>query len=385
MNRSDVPAEVRTTIVAALVAAVIVATSARPSVASPNVPVPTYVMPIASLGGQPCTMPDIDAVKRVIQAKLAERGFGIDDRSSPDPLGDVESRLAAGSAQPSIVATACKNGNVNVVAVNGYTVSAAAPGSSGTTFGVKTGGAITGSLDALRAADWSALFSVSAFPNVAYLPIFGDNADIINGRLERELSITEAKTLDSKANLCRGSASKMLVDGQGSLATANLDPLRAVLTASALSFSQPQPWGTIYKVGGAGVSLVGIPNTADIAVDVYYCDTAKLMQVGGNGHHIVGHARRLSVGTGAGTQRRVLDEALADLQNQVDCIIARNLNERGLSSDPYDDVAASHGALPTTRKCVAATRTSRTAARRSRKPRSRRVTSATAKGDAALS
>ncbi|HEV2740095.1 MAG TPA: hypothetical protein VGU66_16060 [Candidatus Elarobacter sp.] len=329
-------------IFAAAVAVVTAVTLSRPSVAAPNPTVPTYVMPIASSGGQPCTTPDIDAVKRVIQAKLAERALLIDDRLSPDPLGDVESRLAPGSAQPTIVATACKNGNVNLVTVNGYTVSAATASlSSGTSFGVKIGGSITGSLETLRAADWSALFAVTAFPNVAYLPIFGDNADIINGRLERELAITEVKTIDSKANLCKGSASKMLVDGQGSLAAANLDPLRAVLTASALSFSQPQPWGTIYKVGGAGVSLVGIPNTADIAVDVYYCDAAKLMQVGGNGHHIVGHARRLSVGTGAGTQRRVLDEALSDLQNQVDCIIERNLNERGLSNDPYDDVAAS--------------------------------------------
>jgi hypothetical protein len=335
-------AGVRPPVLAAAVTAAAVAIYVVPSTAAQNTTVPTYVMPVASSGGQPCTSPDLDAVKRVIQSKLNEKVFGtMDDRSSPDPLGDVESRLAPGSAQPAIVATACKNGNVNVVTVYGYTVSAAAVAGAATAYNVKAGGTLTGSLDALRAADWSALFAVSAFPNVAYLPIFGDNADIINGHLERELPVTEVKTLDSKANLCKGSASKLLVDGQGSLATANLDPLRAVLTASALSFSQPQPWGTIYKVGGAGVSLVGIPNTADIAVDVYYCDAAKLMQVGGNGHHIVGHARRLSVGTGAGTQRRVLDNALADLQNQLDCIIERNLAERGLSSDPYDDVAAS--------------------------------------------
>ncbi len=221
--------------------------------------------------------------------------------------------------------------------MNGYTISAAGVRSPAPSFNVKTGGTITGSLDALRAADWSALFAVSTFPNVAYLPILGDNADVINAHLERELPVTEVKTLDSKANLCDGSASKMLVDGQGSLATANLDPIRTVLTASSLSFSQPQPWGTIYKVGGAAISLVGIPNSADIAVDVYYCDSGKLWQVGGNGHHVVGHSRRLGVGTGASVQRRVLDFAIEDLQNQLDCIIGRRLEKPG----SYDDVAKS--------------------------------------------
>ncbi len=66
-------ATVRTLALAAALAAAVVICGAVPSAAAPSPVVPTYVMPIASSGGQPCTMPDIDAVKRVIQAKLTEK------------------------------------------------------------------------------------------------------------------------------------------------------------------------------------------------------------------------------------------------------------------------------------------------------------------------
>jgi len=316
---------------ATLGTAAAVANLALPSNAAAVATVPTYVMALANSGGQLCTIPDVDIVKGVIRAKLSEKALVmVDKAASPDPLGDVESSLVSGFMQPVIVASVCKNGNVNLVTINGYTVSmVAAKAGASPAFDVKTGGPIAGPLDAIRAADWSALFGgAAAYANVPFLPIFGDNADVVNGHLERALPLTEVKTSDTLMNLCTASAEKMLVVGQGSLATANLDPFRAVVAASALSFSQPQPWSTVYKVGGAAFSLVGVPNSANITADVYYCNDGPLMQIGGFQHHITGHATRLSVGTNAGVQRFVLNTAIDDLQSQLDCIVLRHRNSR---------------------------------------------------------
>lgn len=146
----------------------------------------------------------------------------------------------------------------------------------------------------------------------------------------------------------------LLIAGQGSLATQNLDGFRTlVTTASLFAFTQPQPWGSVWKLGGAAFALTAIPNTQGIPVQIFDCSHPKQIVAIGTMIAfadprkpipvIVGHARQLAFSTDNRVQRKVLDLAVADLQNQIDCIIRRYRLKNAAETIPADDAVANSG------------------------------------------
>lgn len=245
-----------------------------------------------------------------------------------------------------LVADLCANGEVVTASIASYAISYTA----GQPPSVVAGTPISGTFDALEGANWGPLFYGTA--HVGFLPVLGDNSDIINGNLQRNLPYLQTiTTIDSLDNLCSQTQDKIVVSGQGSLATQNLDTFRTLVVGGAFSFSQPAPWGWIWKIFGGGVGLVGIPNTQVIPAQIVDChDASHIVAFGPKiafadpkdaQYLIVGHASQSAVGTNNKVQRRVLDNAIADLQNQIDCIVQRTKSANFGTKYDADPVASS--------------------------------------------
>jgi hypothetical protein len=261
-----------------------------------------------------------------------------------DPVGSVLQNTAPGETRNLIVATVCPNGDLTSLSITGYAVQKAPDGSG--VDQISNGNAISGSLDAVQAADWSTIFVAPQFPGVGYLPLFGDNADTINTYLEHTLPFRLTPVTDTKtpSSTCQETGYALLVLGQGSLATQPLDLFRATLSAAAFSITSPNPWGIIEKFALAGVPLVAVPTRQEIGVDIFDCYDGNLYRLvhrrtdpatqaedtKAEGRdaplHITGHSNRLGFGTSdPGAQRRAMNDAINDLQWQVNCIVMRRL------------------------------------------------------------
>ena len=257
-----------------------------------------------------------------------------------------------GHSRNVIVAYICSADQVHTAVINGYVVhKQAAVGNKPATVAYDSGKTSQGTFDVLRAADLSNLFNTAKYDGIGFLPVTGDNADTINAQLERNLPfLTPITDIKPIGKLCAATGLHMIIAGEGSLATQNLDGFRTLATtASLFTFSQPEPWGAIWKLGGAAFSIAAIPNTQGIPVQVFDCsDPSTLMaygslQVFADKSHplpvIVGHSSQLAWGTNNRVQRRVLDLAISDLQNQLDCIVRNVMAAKG-TPIPKDDANA---------------------------------------------
>lgn len=245
-----------------------------------------------------------------------------------------------------LVADLCANGDIVTANIAGYTITYVA----GQPPQVIAGTAITGSFDSLEGANWGPLFFATAHDG--FLPVLGDNSDIINGNLQRNLPYLQTITaIDSLDNLCSQTQDKLLVAGQGSLSAQNLDGFRTLVVGGSFTFSQPAPWGWLWKVFGGAIGLAAIPNTQMIPAQIIDChDPANIIAFGPKiafadpndaQYLIVGHASTLAIGTSNTVQRRVLDNAIADLQNQIDCIVQRTKAANFATTYDSDAVAKS--------------------------------------------
>lgn len=299
--------------------------------------VTTYVLRLAAQNGAPCAAPDerdVAAVAGVVRAKVP--GAMLAGVTVADPLGDAVAAVRGSGAPPRlriVIASLCKNGDVNVATIRGYDLAHAA----NERVTVTTGTPVSGALDELRAASWATLFANPSSPpaeSVPYEPAVGDLASTVNARLERTLPLNEVDQPSPPLTLCRSGAYHLLVMGLASAATTNQDPVRAALGAlAASSFSQPGPWGSVYKITGALVPVVGVPTSAEAGVEMFFCDDAGLHQFGGRGHHVVGHAATLTIGTSSAVRRRIVTRAVDDLRNQVGCVLMRYLRETNAVGD----------------------------------------------------
>jgi hypothetical protein len=330
-------------------------------------PVETFILDGSPLPGQRCERQDGAASTISFKHILAD-GLPQDDNGQPtfvlhftavstsypaDPLGQVGDEVKTdGQSRKVVIAYLCNSGDVHTATINGYVVhKQPLLSGKGVTVAYDSGKAVQGTFDALRSADLSNLFNSAKYDGVGFLPVTGDNADTINAQLERNLPfltpITDVKPI---GKLCSATGLHLLIAGQGSLATQNLDGFRTLVTSASLfTFSQPEPWGALWKLGGAGFAIAAIPNTQGIPVQVFDCsDPFSLMaygslQVFADRYHpipvIVGHSSQLAWGTNNRVQRRVLDLAISDLQNQLDCIVRNVMLAKG-TPIPKDDANA---------------------------------------------
>ena len=311
----------------------------------PAPPVPTYILRGSPDSAQRCgpVTPQITRLLiRVMTLNLSSKKTHVTLLRQPmsiDPIGDLAASIVNPKQPPinAIVANVCPRQDVIQATVNGYTI---AWDDDLEHAGVSGGTTVKGTFDALEAADWSGIFPAGKYPGTGYLPVLGDNADIINANVLRNLRnltvINEAKPL---LKLCRATENKLLIAGQNSLATQQLDPFRTTLQAASLTlFTEPQPYQSFYKVGLATLMLGLIPNAEVIPVQIFDCKDPNNVTAFGESttfadpskpqRMIVGWSKKAAYGTNVKIQRKTLDLAIADLQNQLDCIISRRLNER---------------------------------------------------------
>jgi hypothetical protein len=137
----------------------------------------------------------------------------------------------------------------------------------------------------------------------------------------------------------------MLVVGRTATASQRPDLTRLILAAAGLKSTAPQAWGAVWNVLGGAAGLLYVPNSAQAGVNVFVCPTKQLIlanhspfalragsdpskaifEVGGLDHAITGHKITPAIGLDPYVQQGVLDTAVVDLANQIDCIITLEL------------------------------------------------------------
>jgi hypothetical protein len=342
-------------------------------------PTSSYIYVPARQNGQPCdaaTPADFMLVQEIVKQQLREIApvsETLPDATSPapaDPLSlavaELRGRAKTGGKPQRgfaslykhnvVVTTLCKNGQIDNVSSTGYalilTVDYKREPNEVLIPTVLSGSTVSGSLAAVQANDWSNVFGDTKPKNVPYLPVFGDNADVINGQLEQRLPLVVPKDVTNIVDLCFSSTYHLVVAGQGSLAYQALDPYRSVLAVGTTAFTQPAPWSSVYKALGAAFALIGIPTSQEIKADIFVCDPSGLYSLGSTDQSkgafdVTGHNRRLAAVAASGTRNAVLAYALNDLQNQLDCIIHRwsldkwDANRAIYPKPPYSIVATS--------------------------------------------
>jgi hypothetical protein len=318
-------------------------------------PTSSYIYIPARQNGQPCdpaTSADVAQVHEIVKQQLREIAPVseiLPDGTSAAPsdplslaIAELRQRANAGGKPQRgfaslykhnvVVTTLCKNGQIDHITSTGYalimTVDYKTDPSDPLIPSVLSGNTVSGSLAAVQANDWSNIFGDTKPKNVPYLPVYGDNSDVINGRLEQRLPLVVPKDITNVLDLCAASTYHLVVAGQGSLAYQALDPYRSVLAVGTTAFTQPAPWATTYKALGAAFALIGIPTSQEIKADIFFCDPSGLYSFGSTDQtkgafDITGHNKRLAAVAGSGTRNAVLAYALSDLENQLDCIIHR--------------------------------------------------------------
>lgn len=320
--------------------------------------VDVFVLRTSVNGSQPCSRHllssnDRDAVNSMVASRLPSYTVNGLLPSSVDILAPYMQQPAPNNV---IIAAICRTLDVDTISMSGYAFQQ----------GVKpTSGALGGTFDAMETSDWSGIFGTTPlFSTVAYLPVVNDTSNVVNPRLLHNLPLTQIATPapapvappapgapappqppTTRLAECQASAYRMLIAGRTTTSSQRPDLTRLILAGSALKFSAPQPWGTIYTVLGASAGLLYIPNSAEAGVEVFVCPpkqlllsnpglfsvptgvdpTKVLFEVGGLDHAIIGHKVTSAIGLDPYVQQGVLDTAVLDLANQLDCIITQEL------------------------------------------------------------
>ncbi|HZX67608.1 MAG TPA: hypothetical protein VFE70_01935, partial [Candidatus Elarobacter sp.] len=204
------------------------ATTPKPAAA----PTSSYVYAVAVQNGQTCNAPnaaDISIVQSVVNSQLRTISpvsdmLPRDASAAPaDPLTAAIAELrtrakSQGNATQKgfpllykhnvVVTTLCRNGELDQITSTGYVLIASVdekidlsdPAKLVPT--VQAGNTITGSLAAVQGADWSNIYGDTKPKNVPFLPVFGDNADVVNGQLEQRLPLVAPKDPTNIVDLC---------------------------------------------------------------------------------------------------------------------------------------------------------------------------------------
>lgn len=262
----------------------------------------------------------------------------------PDPISAVRKAANRGDTAYTVIANLCRSGAQLNATITGYVIQKGQ--SDPTSDQVSSGTPLTGSLDVLEGANWSPLFVAPSYNGVGYLPILGDNADVINAQVERAMPFQMTVISDVKPvnALCTQTGYSMIIAGQGSLATQLLDPFRLAVTGAQFSISTPNWWQIPERLGLATLTQVALPNKQEIVADVFDCYDGGLWRLvkkisdtaGGEDirseraeptNHIVGHRAQFSFGSDPGVQRHVLDDSISNLELQLNCIVYHRLTD----------------------------------------------------------
>jgi hypothetical protein len=348
---------VATLTIVALITSVGKSAGAQPAPAASTASPPsvnTYIYTPATFNQVNCNAAASEAVYVSALKAIIDSGLGITTvlvtPAPPDPIHDVLAQEPNLQVRNAVVATLCVTGNLGSAAVSGYVIQR--NDSSGNS--VSGGAVASGTLDAIQAGSWATLFVSPAYMGIGFLPIQGDNADTINAYLEHTLPYQMTAVTDPKnlTMICSSTSYSMVVLGQGSLANQTIDPFRAILSAAAFSLSAPTPWRIAEQFGLAAVPLVFIPNRQNVAVDIFDCYDGQLYRLVKKAAlpaneepiqaqsdatktesleptaSIIGHATRPAFSVSdPGAQRRVMDDAISDLEWQMNCVIIRRLND----------------------------------------------------------
>ncbi len=343
-----------------------------------------YVVRTSVNGSQPCArhaygLSQIQAIEAMVAAHLTAYDVVVKS-TGPDAPADILAPYLSPFAsvpQSVVLSTVCRTLDVSTVSVAGYAFQPLQK---------PTSGSLGGTFDTLEVGDWSSLFGTATlFPTVAFLPVVNDTSSVINPRLLHNLPLTLIATPApapiappppgasappqppaTRLAECQASAYRILVAGRTTTSSQRPDLTRLILAAAGLKSTAPTPWGPVWTVLGAAAGILYIPNSAEAGVNVFVCPTKQLLlsanppfnlprgmdpskvifEVGGLDHAIVGHKVTPAIGLDPYVQQGVLDTAVVDLADQVDCVITLELAKMQmlnvLGNPPViDDVAAS--------------------------------------------